>query len=279
MREQLESLLGQTYPEIEVLVRDDGSSDSTVDILEEYGGKYDCIHVFRGDNIGVAASFFELLRKSGGDYIAFCDQDDVWLPEKVARAVEKLRGIEGPVLYCGNKLLADADATPIAGSRRGRLRPGFGNAVIECICTGCTAVMNRELAGCIRDRLPEYAILHDWWCYLAASYVGQVVFDEEAYLLYRQHEGNVVGQSGSFLGSLSAKVNYLKKSRGKLRRQLTEFARLYHGQEEKDRIVQLLLGSEGWAGKLPAVLSRSYYRQSACDQWIVRALLLFNLML
>ena len=140
-------------------------------------------------------------------------------------------------------------------------------------------LMNRELTENIKCHMPRHAILHDWWCYLAAAYIGQVVFDEEAYILYRQHEGNVVGLSNSFWKNFKAKTRYLKKSRGKLRGQLTEFAQLYHGQSEKDRIVQLLLCSEKLNHKIAAVFSRTYYRQLRVDQWVVRILLLFNRML
>lgn len=279
LREQLDSLLKQTYPHIEILIRDDGSSDSTLNILKAYERKYDQIKVLEGNNIGVTESFFELLKKSDSDYIAFCDQDDIWLAEKVERAVEKLQSIKGPALYCSNKILVDADAKIIANNKKDKLRPGFGNAVIECICTGCTILMNRELTENIKCHLPERAILHDWWCYLVACYVGKVIFDEEAYILYRQHGENVVGLSNSFWKNVKAKTRYLKRSRGKLRGQLTEFAQLYHGQEEKDKLVELLLGSEKLNHKIRVIFNRTYYRQSKADQWIVRVLLLFNSML
>ncbi|MGN0290954.1 MAG: glycosyltransferase family 2 protein [Lachnospiraceae bacterium] len=279
LEEQIESLLRQTYPHIEILIRDDGSTDSTSTILKKYEKEYGNIHVFLESNVGVTKSFFSLLSKSDADYIAFCDQDDIWLEEKVERAVEKLCEIQGAALYCSNKILVDAESRIIGENKKTILKPGFGNAVVECICTGCTAVMNRELAEIIKNHIPENAILHDWWCYLVACYVGQVVFDEEAYIWYRQHGGNVVGQSNGIVGNLKAKAKYLKNNRGKLRKQLTEFQQIYHQQDEKDRIVKEILESENWRKKAKAVFSKKYYRQSKADQWIVRGLLLFNRML
>ena len=279
LEEQIESLLRQTYPNLEILIRDDGSTDATTDILRRYEQQHDAIRVFFESNVGVTKSFFDLLARSDADYIAFCDQDDVWLEQKIERAVAKLNKVQGPALYCSNKILVDANDRVITENAREKLRPGFGNAVIECICTGCTAVMNRELAENIKSYIPKNAILHDWWCYLVACYVGQVVFDEEAYIWYRQHGRNVVGQGDSIWEVVKAKARYLKRNRGKLKEQLTEFHELYRGQVEKDDLVVLLLNSEKWSEKIKAVFSRKYYRQSKSDQVIVRGLILFNRML
>ena len=279
LREQIDSLLQQAYPEIEILVRDDGSKDSTPDILRDYARRYDNIRIFLEDNVGVTKSFFELLKRSEADYVAFCDQDDIWLEQKVVQAVEKLQTIKTPALYCSNKILVDAHGKVIAENDKKKLTPGFGNAVIESVCTGCTMVLNRELAENIKAHIPERAILHDWWCYLVASYVGQVVFDEKSYILYRQHEHNVVGQKKGFWGDVRAKARYVSHNRGKLKAQLMEFQRLYRQQDEKDKLVDLLLDSGHLKGRLKAVFCRKYYRQSLLDQFIVKGLLLINCML
>lgn len=279
LKEQIESLLHQSYADIEILIRDDGSTDATRSILEKYNREYENVRVFLESNIGVTGSFFTLLSKSDADYVAFCDQDDIWLEPKVERAVSKLCRIAEPALYCSNKILVDAEAKIIAENNGKSLRAGFGNAVIECICTGCTAVLNRKLVENIKEHIPQNAILHDWWCYLVACYVGQVIFDEEAYIWYRQHGNNVVGQSGGVLGNVRVKARYVKKNRGKLRGQLMEFQQFYHEQPEKDELVELILESENFHKKMKAVCSRAYYRQSKLDQWITRGLLLCNRML
>ncbi len=83
LEEQIESLLSQSWKNLEILIRDDGSTDGTMEILERYCMRYSNIQVFAGENVGVAKSFFELLEESDGDFVAFCDQDDVWLEHKV----------------------------------------------------------------------------------------------------------------------------------------------------------------------------------------------------
>ena len=83
LREQIESLLRQSWKNVEILIRDDGSKDGTREILNEYSDKYENIQVYLESNLGVARSFFELLKKSDADYVAFCDQDDICLEKKI----------------------------------------------------------------------------------------------------------------------------------------------------------------------------------------------------
>lgn len=279
LKEQLESLLRQTYQNLEILVRDDGSKDGTCEILREYEKKYANVHVYLEDNVGVTKSFFELLKKSDADYIAFSDQDDVWLEEKVEKAVGKLKTLEEPALYCSNKILVDSELNIIAENTHKKLIPGFENAVVECICTGCTSMMNRALAEKIKEHIPKRAIIHDWWCYLVASYLGKVIFDDNSYIWYRQHGGNVIGASPTLFGTICAKAEYVKKNKGKLKGQLGDFAQLYRQDSEKDKLVQLLLSSEKMPAKAKVVFGRTFYRQEKLDNLITRILFLINRML
>ncbi len=279
LREQLDSLLRQSWENLEILARDDGSTDGTVGILREYEGKCGRLRVYPEENIGVTKSFFSLLERSDADYVAFCDQDDVWLEDKLEAAIARLEPERGPALYCGGKILTDASLRLLPKQDVSRKRPGFGNAVVECICTGCTAVMNRSLAQIMKERIPEYAILHDWWAYLVASYVGKVIYDPEAHILYRQHGDNVVGAKGGFFGELRLKAAYLRKNKGKLRRQLSEFARLYRGDVEKDALVGAVLDAGAGMGRIRILWNRGIYRQSPIDGIVMRMLFLAGRML
>lgn len=279
LKEQLDSLLGQTHPNLEILIRDDGSTDGTLELLREYEKQHENIRVFSEKNIGVTGSFFRLLELSDADYVGFCDQDDVWMPQKVERALRALAGIEGPAMYCGNKMLVDRELKEIGISDAAKIRPGFGNALIENIATGCTILLNRELAEQIRREIPEHAILHDWWCYLAASYYGTVVYDETPYIFYRQHGDNQVGGSAGFAEETVSKKNYLKKSRGRLKAQLLEFHRFHHGDENKDRLLMKVLETENFSGKMNILFHSGIYRQKKLDNLIVKGLFLTNHML
>lgn len=279
LREQIDSLLNQTYPNLEILIRDDGSTDRTGELLKEYEEQYANIRVFSEENIGLVGSFFRLLELSDADYVGFCDQDDVWMERKVERAVHALDGIEEPAMYCGNKMLVNSNLEEIGTSDADNIRPGFGNAVIENIATGCTILLNRKLAELIRQQIPEHAVLHDWWCYLLAAYHGRVIYDKTPYIYYRQHENNQVGGSAGFAEETAAKRKYLKKSRGKLKAQLLEFHRFYHDDEKKDRLLLNVLETESFSGKISMIFNSGIYRQKKLDNLIVRGLFMTNNML
>lgn len=281
IREQLDSILGQSYPDVDILIRDDGSSDDTFVILKEYEERHPNIRVYQGKNLGVNKSFFDLLKKSDANaaYIGFCDQDDYWLPEKIEKAAGQLGRMEGPSLYCGAKTLVNENGEILKNQQNPHVRPGFGNAVIESVCSGCTLLMNREMADIIIPRLPEDVIHHDWWCYMAATYLGSMFYDEDSYIYYRQHKGNEVGASGSFFAQVRAKARDLKKRRGDLKKQLSDFRRFYHTELDKDGLVDAILNAETFPGRFLILFDRRWYRQSRLDNWVVRGLFLFNCML
>ncbi len=279
--EQLDSILAQNYADVDILIRDDGSSDDTFVILKEYEEKHQNIRAYQGKNIGVNKSFFELLRKSNKEaaYIGFCDQDDYWLPEKIEKAVEQLERLEGPSLYCSAKTLVNENLEILESQQNPHLKPGFGNAVIESICSGCTTLMNRELVDIIVERLPEDVIHHDWWCYMAATYLGSMYYDENSYIYYRQHSSNEVGASGSAIAMIKAKARDLKKRHGDLKKQLSDFKHFYHNIPEKDKLVEDILRAEKFPGRFTILFNRGWYRQSGLDNWVVRGLFLLNCML
>ena len=281
IREQLDSVLAQSYPDVDILVRDDGSDDDTFVILKEYEEMHSNIRVYRGKNIGINKSFFELLKKSDANasYIGFCDQDDYWLPEKIEMAVRQLEVLSGPALYCSAKTLVDENLEILENQQNPDVTPGFGNAVIESICSGCTTLMNRELVDIVKERLPEDVIHHDWWCYMAAAYLGSVCYDKNSYIRYRQHKGNEVGASGSLFGMIRAKARDLKKRHGDLKKQLSDFRHFYHTDPEKDKLVDDILAAEKFPGRITILFRHGWYRQAVLDNWVVRGLFLANRML
>ncbi len=205
---QLHSLLAQTHHDWVLFWRDDGSSDGTQAIVTEFlaGLPPDRATSLPQDGrVGSGESFMRLLQSAGAAgyrTMAFADQDDIWLPDKLARGLGRLQRISGeaPALYCARQMLVDTQLHPIALSRPLRQPPGFPAALTQNIAAGCTAILNGPAAALVGQSRRPAACMHDWWCYLVvAGAGGQVVVDEQPVLLYRQHAGNLVGASSSSL--------------------------------------------------------------------------------
>lgn len=197
LREQLDSLLGQKGVRLSILARDDGSSDRSREILEEYQAR-GCLTWYTGENLRAARSFLHLLREAPqSDYYAFCDQDDYWLEDKVRIALDCLETLDEnrPALYYGRPRLVSADLTPIYGSDRARDKMlDFKSALINSNATGCTMVFNRSLRDKVLEKTPDYLSMHDTWLHKVCIVTGgQLYFDEDVHILYRQHGSNAVG--------------------------------------------------------------------------------------
>jgi len=204
---QLDSLAAQEGVANTLLWRDDGSPDGTAAAVEAFAARQPPGRVRRvtepAGRLGAARSFLALLAAAPDDAacFAFCDQDDVWRPGKLARAAAALAetapGV--PALYCGRQELVGPELEPI-GPSPGIVRPpGFGNALVQNIATGCTVVLNAAARRLVLDAppLPEGS-MHDWWCYLLVTAAGgRVIWDAEPQLLYRQHGANAVGATAS----------------------------------------------------------------------------------
>lgn len=194
LEEQLQSLLNQTGVDVKIFVRDDGSTDSTLRILNEYKEK-DIIQLIQGKNVGWRKSFMELVYNApDSDYYAFCDQDDIWMPEKLAVAVNALNNLQTdkPNLYCSNLYY-------YANNTKGRLLrseiPYYNRytCLLSNIAIGCTIVFNKALKDVMKNNPLEIPVAHDYWAYQTAMYLGHVIYDNNSYILYRQHDKNQIG--------------------------------------------------------------------------------------
>ncbi len=201
LKEQIDSILNQADVDVTLYIRDDGSSDSTVEIIDRYLENGSRIHFIEGENLGVGNSFMKLIYQVPQDYdfYAFADQDDVWLPGKLALAAERIGETEEPVLYTSNQTITDENLN-VAGKRYDR-PPDTGYRQILCQnrLSGCTMVWNPPLQKILSDakRRPSEALLHqrihDVWVAMTAAVTGTITFDEDSAILYRQHLDNVVG--------------------------------------------------------------------------------------
>lgn len=275
--ELLASLDRQTYPHVHLRIRDDGSTDTTLALLEAYARRR-AVHIMPGAHVGVPESFFHLLRDAGedADLFAFCDQDDVWLPGKLERAVEVLeRAAPGPALYCSAVRPVDAGLRPGVEQVQPARALGFRNALVENRASGCTMVLNGAARELIVRNLPRAAQMHDHWAYLVVSAFGTVHYDPVPSMLYRQHHRNQVGLPGGW----RSRWRQVRR-RGGLARVFTqaeEFQALYG--DALDPALRPVLESflsvrrAGLRPRLAYAASCEVYRQSRCDDLALRGLI------
>ncbi|MBD9515417.1 glycosyltransferase family 2 protein [Pseudomonas sp. PDM22] len=202
--QQLDSLIAQSHPNWVIFASDDGSSDSTLAILAEYQTRLgDRLVITTGPGRGFAANFLSLLRNRAltQPYIAFCDQDDLWDPERLRMGLQWVRGVpdEQPALFCSRTRLIDQEGHTIGFSPLFERPPCFENALVQSIAGGNTMLLNRA-AQRLLAQTPEqqYIVSHDWWAYLLISGCGGAVeYCATPTVGYRQHPHNLVGSNSS----------------------------------------------------------------------------------
>lgn len=198
---QLGSLLAQTHDDWSLWASDDGSTDATPDLLAGFAVAHPGreVRLLDGPRRGAAANFLSLMAHPGlpPGPVALADQDDVWLPHRLGRGLAAVAG-EEPAFYASATILADAEGRLGRVSSRHPRPPAFANALVQNVLAGNTLILNAAALALLRRTLPaaltHSVAHHDWWVYLVATGAGaRVVLDPEPGLLYRQHEGNVMG--------------------------------------------------------------------------------------
>ena len=206
IKEQIDSLLKQTYQDFKLFISDDSSTDSTYSIIQDYAKKHpNKIFVTQNENNSSSAklNFFQMMTQHKSDYIMLCDQDDVWLPDKIEKSLHKMKELEKkhgsstPLLVHTDLTIVDENLNTISSSyfktEDINLEKKTLNKIIaRNITTGCTVIYNRALAERI-DTTPKFMIMHDWWLTLAACALGKIDTIHEPTILYRQHADNEIG--------------------------------------------------------------------------------------
>ncbi len=237
--EQVQSLAAQSFDNLHLYIRDDGSTDRTISIILETlnrEGRHLPLKLEEGEHVGVPHAFFHLLLHAppSHDYYAFADQDDIWFPTKVQHALETLQPLEDgrPLLYFCRQRYVTKDLTPVGYSPLVK-NPGLANALVQNPAKGCTQVFNRAAFKLVRENLPLSVPWHDWWVYLTVAAMGKVVFDPRIEIDYRLHKRSAIGEV----------MNPLAKTLKRLGRLLQ------HGNLQARSQAEIFLKTH--AGKLP----------------------------
>lgn len=220
LREQLESFSAQSHSQWKVCASDDGSQDATYAILEEYQRKWgeDRLSLHAGPARGFVANFLAVTCEPSiqADFYAYADQDDVWEPDKLARALRWLAAVpkDTPALYCSRTRLVDAGNQDIGFSPLFTKPPSFSNALVQNIGGGNTMVFNNALRNLLCMAGDDLKLItHDWWVYLVVSGCGgKVFYDPYPSTRYRQHGKNLIGSNLS-MGARLIRLRLLLQGR------------------------------------------------------------------
>ncbi len=211
LAEQLDSIAAQSHRDWSLIVSDDGSTDDWMPIVSGFAeaSAPGQTWVTRGPRKGYAQNFLALACHAGPlvPYAAFCDQDDVWLKYKLARALSLLKAVPDgvPALYAGRTMVCDNELRQLRPSLLFKRPPCFGNALVQSIGGGNTMVLNRAALDILQDSAPRAAgiVSHDWWAYqLITGAGGTICYDQTPTVLYRQHAQNLIGANDTLFASL-----------------------------------------------------------------------------
>lgn len=278
--EQVESIQRQSFKDWRLVVSDDGSTDSTIAILEKYARDDSRIVILEDLTPTGSAkdNFTRLVDYADAPYVMFCDQDDVWLSHKIERTLnimkkeEAARGRKTPILVFTDMAVVDEKLQPIAPSftHRSHINPDrtkFMQVIAQSLGAGCTMMANMSLIELFKMSSTDgRIIMHDWWLSLLASAFGVVVYIDEPTSLYRQHGSNAVGSnayspiesacnrklmSNRVLATMSQgecfRENYGMLLSARQLKQLNSYIDIMYSKKPLHRLFNLII-STGWKG-------------------------------
>lgn len=286
LKEQLDSLINQTYSPIDIYIRDDGSKDNTVNILNEYKEKYSNFHVVTGENLGYARSFYTAVKfafenENNYDYFAFCDQDDKWHLDKIANAVKMMDNDEIPECLYTEYNICDEKLNFIKKSKLDKGKSCFRNSLTEATISGNTSMFNRLLVKELMKFNIEYVCCHDWLVYMIASGLGKTVYDSNSSLEYRRTGGNASPRENGKLKLLIYRLkkfifgDYLKE----LKKQILEYKNQYYEllSTKNKKLIDLFVDKNY---NVIHALRKTFYlkrfRQAGIDEFLIRFVFLIG---
>ncbi len=286
LREQLDSILQQDGVHVHLIVRDDGSTDGSCDILKEYAGKYPNIIWETKENVGFVKSFSVLVEKALSypipvDYYAFSDQDDIWMPNKLKTACRHLELLNQdiPLLFSSNSLFIDDNKNVLGSFHKETPHYTKQNVMIYPTEQGCSMVFNQKAIKLYNDNPPKNA-WHDRWMCLICNFMGEMSYCQTPLFYYRIHGGNMIGKKQNLKDRIIDDVKFLFTSDAKNSQMVDEFYRAFKNSlsEENLGILSLFLHyKDSFRSKMKIVVSPEYQRASNWQERLRKTvLLLFN---
>ncbi|WP_426234011.1 glycosyltransferase family 2 protein [Pseudomonas sp. TWP3-2] len=273
LSEQLASIERQDHTRWQLFVSDDGSTDSTVDILSSFQARVggERVTLLAGPRSGFANNFMSVtcLESISADFYAWSDQDDIWAADKLSAALSWLRQVptDIPALYASRTTVVDEGGVDVGMTPGYRGIFSFSNALVQNVAAGNTMVFNRAARELLRAGPTLGVVAHDWWAYLLVTGVGgQFYFDQEPHLFYRQHQANSIGANAGFKAALT---RIRKLFQGRLRhwidRNISDLETVERLLAEENREVLRRFAqarNRGVAGRVAGIWRSGVYRQT-----------------
>lgn len=286
LRDFMESLCMQQFQDFHVIVRDDGSTDQTLYIIESYSHRLKINYMMDKGNLGPAKSFIKLLRGAGSSYsiYMFADQDDWWESDKILRCANYLYHTDNsiPTLYFSALELVDANLKHLSFTTAPR-RLSLHNALVENVATGCTIGFNSLARSLILQANPQKYTMHDWWVYLVLTAFGKVHFDSKPTIKYRQHNSNSIGSASNFIEDCHRRfLRFFKPKKSGvflIAEQAKAFIDCYGHimtDDLKNQVRLLVPGSKSFLNSFNLLFFSPFYRQKIIDNFILRVMFLIR---
>ena len=287
IKEQLDSLLTQVNVNVHILIRDDGSSDNTCEIINQYTNIIGNITLIKGKNIGCCSSFYELAKFAYDkftqyDYYAFCDQDDVWMKGKLERACTKLDKFSSSsslLMYASAYQMVDCNLNDIPTIMIPS-NNSFGESLIIQTTIGCTMVFNYKTLLLFLKGNPNKMLMHDSWIYkMILGCGGTYVYDPRPSILYRQHTNNVKGADHNFYERWRQRWdNFIhnRRSRSVQAKYLLETYKDDLTEENRELLSDFVAMKDSMAKRLKVFMSSKYRTVKWTNNILFRIAVLFN---
>ena len=265
LRQQLDSIYAQEDVEVSIFATDDGSTDSTIAILEEYKKNHSLTIHHHGEPHEFTYNFIDAIfanKNTSFDYYAFSDQDDVWMKEKLSSAIEMLKKNSKNV-YSSNLTIVNENLDGEALMNDDSIqRCNKYNAVFENVATGCTIVFSKAFLDLLVRYYPKNIYLHDYWVYLLAIYTDNYIYDSRSFIKYRQHGCNQIGDSSK--KGVKTYYKRFKASKGHQRARCEQLLEGYRDiiGEENASIVEVMAGyKKKFSYRWKLMFSRNYKKR------------------
>ena len=274
----LDSLAAQEEVNIHLIVSDDGSTDSTLEVIRQHQSKFHKVTVLTGPKKGPMSNFFFLLRASNASFVALADQDDVWHQDHLKNSINRIRNQDLPAMTFSSVEQFDevAGKSEVWPSQYGG--PKFPSIIFENTARGCTIVLNQQARDLINIKEPKNAIMHDWWILLLLQLYGVVRYEPQPEIQYRLHAQNFIGVPNR---RMLAFIQTLRRGRWLPLAQLQDLVTYPHEKFKKVETFEVELFARNLQGGLihrlkTVILSRSFrYRRSLQDEIKLRFGLVF----